>query len=183
VEILRREHGWIAGMTDCLEKLIAEGRARGQLDEEAYELLELYETFADGRHQEKEESVLFTELLSVASDAERRLLGRLLQDHEAERRRMASMRLHLMGAVYGEPLCVRTFAQEAAAYLDLHRAHMQREGEQLFPLVERLLTPDADERVAAGFEALEGGSGDPHGIAERIRGLRRRLGMPVPPAA
>lgn len=183
IEILRREHVWIGLMAECLEKLVAEARVEDQLPSEAAELLGLYETFADGRHQEKEEGVLFPELLASTDENDRRSLAKLLADHEGERRHMASMRLHLLGALQGEPLCVREFARAAGAYIELHRSHMQREAMVLFPMAQRLLDGQADERVAAGFEALEGGSGDPHGLAEQILSLRRHVGLPIPPAA
>jgi len=183
IEILRREHGWIAWMAECLETLTAEGRAAGQLPPEASELLFLYETFADGRHQDKEEGVLFGELIAAASDEERTLVGKLLEDHEAERKLMASMRLHLLGALHGEPGCVREFTRAASRYIDLHRSHMHREAAVLFPMAERLLGTAADARVTKGFEQIEGGPGDVHGIEEQILHLRGRVGLPVPPAA
>lgn len=183
LKILEREHGWIARMGVCLERLIAESRSTDQLPEEASELLVLYESFADGRHQEKEEGVLFPALLAFADGRERAVLEQLLQDHGAERRHLAEMRVNLHGALYGEPLSVRAFAAAANDYMELHRAHMGREGEILFPMVERLLTPDADAEVSEGFDALEGGSGDPHGLEEQIQGLCRRIGVPMPPAA
>jgi hypothetical protein len=34
-----------------------------------------------------------------------------------------------------------------------------------------------------GFENLEGGAGDPHGLREQILRLRSRAGLPRPPAA
>jgi hemerythrin-like domain-containing protein len=183
LDILEREHTWIGWMAACLEKLVADARADDRLPEEAYELLQLYESFADGRHQEKEEAVLFPVLLDRTGDEDRDMLGTLLSDHQAERRHMSGMRANLLGAVHGEPVCVREFAREATEYLARHRAHMHRETETLLPLTERLLTPEADALVAAGFESLEGGAGDPHGIEEQIKGLSKRTGVPAPPAA
>lgn len=183
IEVLGREHGLIAALAECLETLVADSRASGQLAPEAGELLGLYESFADGRHQEKEEAVLFLELLSVADEVERAALGRLLDDHRGERAHMASMRLHLMGALSDEPGCVRAFARAAGEYMDLHRQHMQRENEGLFPMAARLLSAEADARVVAGFEAMEGGADDPHALVEQVASLRARVGLPVPPAA
>lgn len=183
LDVLTREHTWIGAMAACLEALVARAHADDQLPEPAYELLHLYESFADGRHQEKEETVLFPELLRGADEEDRRELGQLLADHGEERQHLSAMRSNLLGAVYGEPLCVRTFAAEARAYLDRHRSHMAREHATLFPMARRLLTPEADARVVAGFEHLEGGAGDPGGLGERIGGLCRRVGLPMPPAA
>jgi hemerythrin-like domain-containing protein len=183
LDVLHREHSWITTMATCLEALVARARATDQLPEPAYELLHLYESFADGRHQEKEEGVLFPELLRCANGQELRELEQLVADHADERQHLSLMRSNLLGAVHGEPGCVRTFASEARAYLDRHRSHMAREHAQLFPMARRLLTPEADARVVQGFEHIDGGSGDPAGIGERLEGLCRRAGIPVPPAA
>lgn len=183
IDILEREHLWIGWMAESLEALLARAKAQGVLDEMAYELFSLYEVFADGRHQDKEEEVLFPALLTAADDAERALLGQLLSDHENERRHMASMRVNLFGAVHGEPRNLLEFVRSAGEYLDLHRVHMLRENQVLLPMAARLLDDSSDAATAAGFEALEGGSGDPHGIREQILGLRRRVGLPQPPAA
>ncbi len=89
------------------------------------------------------------------------------------------MRNNVLGAVHGEPGCVRGFVREAGEYLGLHRAHMAREEELLFPLVERLLDDGADRSLAA---ELERGSVPP-ALREQILSLRRRAGLPRPPAA
>ena len=183
IERLELEHRWIGSMANSLETLLADARTSNQLPREAYDLLSLYESFADGRHQDKEERVLFLELLDAAQDRDRDVLGRLIADHEAERAHMAKMRVNLLGAVYGEPGCVQDFLREASAYVDLHQAHMRREEEILLPMDERLLTPEADERVARGFEEIEGGPGDPHAVEEQIKRLLHRIGLPTPPAA
>ena len=101
IETLEREHEWIGWMAETLESLIARAKAEDILPEEAYELMSLYETFADGRHQDKEEQALFPELLAAAGDEERAVLERLLTDHEAERRYLSGMRLNVLGAVHG----------------------------------------------------------------------------------
>ena len=183
IERLKLEHRLISAMTDGLEAITARAKADRRVPDEAYELLSLFDSFADGRHQDKEEQVLFVELLDVAEDHDRSILSRLLGDHEKERRHMSGMRVSLLGAVHGEPGCVREFVHEADAYSTLHRSHMLRESEIMLPMVARLLTPDADLRVTVGFEKVEGGPGDPHGIEEQVGSLLRRIGLPVPPAA
>ncbi len=183
IDTLEREHEWIGWMAECLESQIALAQAEDILPEAAYELLSLYEQFADGRHQDKEESAFFPELLSSADEHEREVLQKLLLDHEAERRHLDAMRQNVLGAVYGEPGCVRAFVREAHDYLDLHHAHMLRETEILFPMAERLLSPEADERIVKAFEAIEGGAGDPHALREQILNLHQRAGLPRPPAA
>lgn len=183
IEILEREHQWIGWMAECLEALVIHAKTTDTLPQEAYELMPLYETFADGRHQEKEESVLFPELLGMADDRSTELLLRLLDDHATERSHMDQMRTSVLGAVQGEATCLRQFAREASEYLELHRAHMFRETEVLIPLANDLLSPEADARIVQGFEEIEGGPGDPHGLREQVLSLHERVGLPRPPAA
>ncbi len=186
IAILEREHRWIGWMTECLEALIARAHVDDQLPAETYELLRLFESFADGLHQDKEEHVLFVHLLDVARGNERDALTKLLTDHEAERRHLSGMRVNVLGAVHGEPGCVREFVREAEGYLGVHRAHMARESKVLFPLAARVLTPDADAQVVRGFgqvDASEEGGSATAGLLEQIVSLRRRIGLPSPPAA
>jgi len=183
IETLTREHEWIGWMATTLERLVARTKTDGRLPEEAYALLALYEDFADGRHQEKEETVLLPELVELAAEAEREVLQRLLVDHVAERELMVGMRASLLGAIHGERPSVQRFLRAAGEYVDLHRAHMEREGETLLPLARRILSSEADRRIARGFERIEGGPGDPHGVREQILALRKRVGLLAPPAA
>jgi len=182
-EILNREHEWIRLMAECLEALVMAAKADDAVPHLAYELIALHESFADGRHQDKEEDVLFPELLSAADQEDRDVLRKLLTDHDAERHYMSGMRLAVLGAIHGESASVHEFITRSSEYLRLHHAHMLRETEILIPMTERLLTLEADARVVHGFEGIEGGLGDPHSVEEQIRSLYRRAGLPRPPAA
>lgn len=183
LEILEREHEWIGWMTESLEALVARTRTEGALPLPGFELLTLFEVFADGRHQDKEEEVLFPELLSATAGHDREVLAKLIADHEAERGFLAGMRENARGAVAGDPVRVHDFLREATHYLKLQRAHMLRENEILLPMIARLLSPEADERVAEGFAQIEGGVGDAHGLREQVLSLLSRSGLPKPPAA
>lgn len=182
LEILEREHAWIGWLVSSLEEILRTTRATDRLPDEADELLALFESFADGRHQEKEERCLFPELLALADEAQRATLEELLRDHETERAHLQAMRLQLPGAQSAEPLCVRSFVLRASAYLALQRAHMRREQELLFPLAARLLTPQADARAAEGCARIEGGVGDPNGVREVVLALRERVRARSPAA-
>ncbi len=183
IDTLQREHEWIGWMAECLESLLVRARREARLPAEAYDLLSLYESFADGRHQDKEEQVLFRELLSAADDRDRQVLERLLREHEAERQHMAAMRANALGAVNAEPHSLVEFDRAASEYLALHHAHMRREATVLFPMAARLLDADADERMLREFRRIEGGATDPHALREQILTLRHRVGLPHPPAA
>lgn len=154
-EILAEEHRWIRRMVDCLEELVERSKAHGRLDYGlASELLDLFESFADGLHQEKEETHLFPHLLRRANAAEADYIRRLLEEHVHERSCMLGMRSNLLGAIHGEPLCLREFARLAESYVELHRKHMANENAIVLPMAERILTASDDVEIVEGFDAL-----------------------------
>lgn len=181
IEVLGREHHWIRHMLDCLDKLVERCEMTGRLDANtAPELLALFDYFADGMHQMKEERFLITRLLHRADVSQKGYIGTLLGDHERERRRMQSMRSNLLGAVYGEPLCVREFVGQARTYSELHRKHMAHENVVLLPMATKLLDEEDDRMILEGFRRLEESS--PRTTKEvfgYVEGVCKRLGVPV----
>jgi hemerythrin-like domain-containing protein len=176
VEILRSEHHRITKMIECLEALAERATEAGRLDlQSSTQLLYLFETFADGQHQSKEEEVLFPELLRDASDGDCELLRNLLDDHTDDRRSLASMRTNLLAAVYGEPLSVRLFVKDASAYVRRQRAHMEREEAELFPRAEELLSEEGHAEVVEGFAELDANAVDASEAEGTIRTLHERL--------
>jgi hemerythrin-like domain-containing protein len=178
--VLREEHRWILRMLECLERLTRDSEEAGRLDAAgAAELLALFQHFADGLHQEREERCLFPRLLARAgSVAERTEVGRLCGEHEQERLAMARMNKELLGGIFGDARSLREFQRAARRYVELHRAHVLHENRTLLVLAERLLLPEDDEAVLLGFTQLEhDGPEAVKRVFERIRSLCARLGV------
>ena len=180
-EILGEEHRWIGALLECLSRMLERVAAEEALDPEATELLAVFDSFADGTHQTKEERVLFPRLMDRASVTEGEVIRDLLGDHFEDRRLMRGMQNNVLGALYGEPLCVRELEELASQYLVLHRTHMQRETDELFPLADRLLTPADDLAIVEGFDAVdavdEGGAAARERLQRRIDALCVRFGV------
>ena len=156
IDLLQDEHRQITRLLDGLDRIVQRAAVRGQVDgPEATELLGLFDAFADGWHQDKEEEYLFPRLLQRASAGEARRIRSLFHDHSEERRRMMSMRAHVVSAIYGEPLSVREFVRDARGFIQLHRRHMAQENGVVFPMAERLLTDSDDQEIAQGFERVD----------------------------
>lgn len=123
IESPEREQLRIRWLTNSLDGLVAEARTSGRLSVEACEILAQLEALADRRHGDWWED---------GSLLERRDEGAEAREHgsgpEAERRHLTRMRIQLLGALGGEPLCVRGFLRAASASVELQRAHMQRQG-------------------------------------------------------
>lgn len=180
-EILTEEHRWIERMLSCLERLLASSAERGRLDSGAStSLLALFEYFADGVHQRKEEAVLYMRMLNQADLSEKACIAQLLGQHENDRRLMRNMRANLLGAVFGVPDHVHDFGRCGGAYLDLQRRHMAQENAVLLPMAGRLLDEEADELVCQGFRKVEQELGvETEPLYERIDRLCERLGVPL----
>jgi hypothetical protein len=123
IESPEREQLRIRWLTSSLEGLIAEARTSGRLSVDACEILAQLETLADRRHGDWWEDGSSLEHSDEGAQERERGSG-----PEAERRHLTRMRIQLLGALGGEPLCVRGFLRAASASVELQRAHLQRQG-------------------------------------------------------
>lgn len=173
LEVLREEHRQIARLLDLFERLAVQARRDGRLAAEpAAELLALFVHFADGLHQEREESCLFTRLFARARTVDERVaLGKLCGEHEDERRALRSLSSSLLGAIYGRGGDLERFLSESATFVRLHRQHLADETRELLPMAERLLQPEDDADLLELYRSLEQGGPSPERLAARIQQL------------
>lgn len=184
LEVLREEHRRIASLLDLLECLCDDGRRTGRIEAgPAAELLALFVHFADGLHQEREETCLFTRLFArVHTVAQRQALGRLCGEHEHERRALRVLVESLLGAIYGRSGDLARFLDESTAFVRLHRRHLAEETRELLPLAEEVLTSADDELLLELYRGLERGAPGPDVLDARVRALAQHL-RPTPGAA
>jgi hypothetical protein len=110
-----RRKARIGKLTRNLEKLVSAARASGQLPEEACEVLVQIEAWADRRSRSRD------------ADA-----GAYDQEHEE--RLLVGMRIQLLGALAGEPLCLREFLSQASKWLEEQRSRALRTTASALPL-------------------------------------------------
>jgi len=180
VDILVEEHRWIRSLLDSLSRFVAIHAADGGLDAQAgQELLDLFEAFADGSHQEKEERCLFPRLRTLASGKEARLLKRLAEEHTEDRVSFATLRAQLQLALAGDETAKRGFASDADAYLRMQHRHMKAENTVVFAMAERILTSQDDQKLIEEFDRLDHtGPEGTRRLTQRIEALGKKLGVP-----
>lgn len=100
----------------------------------------------------KEEEALLPLLVTRMSDSDEDSIVELPTDHLQERELLHVMRSDLMGAVLGEPRRFEEFPRNSSIYIDLQRKHLDHEHSVLLPMIERLLAPEDDSQVVAGFK-------------------------------
>jgi hemerythrin-like domain-containing protein/uncharacterized protein (DUF2249 family) len=151
---LRHEHDLILRALAVMQRLVN----APALDRQALgEVVEFLRTFADRCHHGKEEEHLFPVLAARGVPVDGGPIGVMLAEHEQGR---AMLRLMADG---GDAEAV----DAARRYAAVLREHIAKENDVLFPIAEQALTPAEQERVRAGFEAIEQTVVGP-GIHERL---------------
>jgi len=148
-DLLTQEHKTILRALDILDHMAARIEEDQPLAVEDVEtILRFLRAFADNQHQAKEESALFPELLrtSAANDAP---LRQMIFEHDQER-----------SLVEGLEDSLRTkrgmeFVHFANRLTGLIRTHIRKEDNILFPMAERCLSPEQDERVTTELNKFE----------------------------
>jgi len=111
--------------------------------------------FADGCHHRKEEGVLFVAMNESGLPAQGGPIGVMLAEHEQGRAFTREMKDAAQKWEGGDLSARAAVAQNALGYVALLRQHIHKENNILFPMADRLIPPDRQEKVATDFERIE----------------------------
>lgn len=106
--------------------------------------------FADKCHHGKEEGLLFPALAAADVQEAGEALAGLLREHEEGRKWIAEM-----SAAIDPVLNPAAFIHAAQGYTELLRSHIEKENNELFPMAERVLSPERLESLYEAFEEHE----------------------------
>ncbi len=106
--------------------------------------------FADKCHHGKEEGILFPAMVAAGVPTQNGPVGVLLDEHAQGREWIRTMEASLQPG-----LDAAAFTRAAHAYSTLLQAHIRKENEILFPMAEKLLSPDQLDALFDAFEAHE----------------------------
>ncbi len=155
-EQLSEEHRVIEVVLNVLDDLAREVEEGQSLDRDrAARALVVLRNFADKCHHGKEEHHLFARMTEKGFPREAGPLGVMLFEHGQGRRHVQAMERALQTHLEEAPEADREFAQHAREYATLLRAHIQREDHVLFPMIQKLFTPEEDAALVAAFEQVE----------------------------
>ena len=154
-EELMKEHDAILGALDVMEKISAgiETGAPFRKDDVG-RILDFLRRFADGCHHAKEEKHLFPALEQAGVPRENGPIGMMLSEHELGRKYIAAISVALERCDRGENASGE-IASNARAYTGLLRGHILKENRVLFPMADRFIPADVQDRLAAAFLRLE----------------------------
>ena len=169
---LRDEHRVILKALDVLEAATDRLAAGSAIPEAAWSaLLDWCVRFADARHHAKEERLLFP-ALEAGGLGSGGPIAVMLEEHEMGRRLVRGMR-------GGGP---QSRAADARAYIDLLRAHIEKENEVLFEIADAVLDVSTVGALARGYAAADlaqGGDTEPAAAEAALDRLAALLAEPV----
>jgi hemerythrin-like domain-containing protein len=111
--------------------------------------------FSDGCHHRKEEGVLFIAMNDSGVPAQGGPIGVMLAEHEQGRLFTREMKDAAQKWEAGDLSARAAVVHNAFGYVALLRQHIHKEDNILFPMADRLIPPDRQEKVAADFEHIE----------------------------
>jgi hemerythrin-like domain-containing protein len=153
---LRDEHEGIRLMLRILDAVatrLEAGQSVPRKDLDA--IIEFLAVFADKCHHAKEEEYLFPALEKAGVPRERGPIGVMLAEHSKGRGFIADLKAAVAGVAAQDRGSIDSFARAARDYIDLLRAHIDKENNVLFPMAESRLGDPEDAALVETFEKLE----------------------------
>ena len=153
---LVREHEIIEQVLDSLEREARAVAGGKPVDRQFFTgSITFVRQFADGIHHQKEEQILFPALCAAGMPKDGGPVGVMLYEHDEGRGHIRAMDAALQAASDGDIAAREQLVHEALAYVELLRAHIQKENMILFPMAGKVLNLRQQEIVRLGFEAAE----------------------------
>ena len=119
------------------------------------QLLEFFKVFVDKCHHGKEEELLFPALENIGVSNKGGPIEVLHHEHQKGREYVQTMNAALDQYTKGERSVVNEFVKSAKGYINLLNQHIDKENSVLFPLAEKHLSEQAQEKLWEGFEMIE----------------------------
>lgn len=161
-QILVEEHTLILQALDALEQKLAQVENGAPADRAYFErAVEFIRTFADRCHHGKEEDLLFKTMVDRGFPREVGPIAVMLHEHEVGRAFVRGMAEASANAAT-DPAAARRIIENGRGYIQLLRAHIDKENSILFPMADNVLSPEDQaylEKEFARFEAEETGAG------------------------
>ncbi len=181
-QILSSEHRIIEVVITCLERMTERANAEGRLDgPAASDAVEFIRGFADHCHHGKEEARLFPMMIEKGFPSEGGPVAVMKSEHEQGRAFVRGMSDSITGAAQGETGELENFTKHARGYAALLRNHIIKEDNILFPMADRTLSEEDQQKLLDQFEKVEAeeiGEGVHEKYMEIAHSLARKYEVP-----
>ena len=156
IELLMHEHDIILMVLGAVEQEAQRIQDSGQVNaEKAAQVVDFVRNFADRCHHAKEEDLLFVRLQERGMPVQGGPIGVMLMEHTEGRRLVKAVAEALPDATKGDPQAVAAVRNNLLGYTRLLRAHINKEDNVLYPMGDRILTPEDQQWLVKEFDRVE----------------------------
>jgi hemerythrin-like domain-containing protein len=155
-DILKHEHKILIMILEAAEQEARGLQAGRSADREKIgRMVEFFRHFVDRCHHVKEERHLFPKMKERSPVATTGPIELLLEEHREGRRLVSAIADGQAAIDTGDSHAAARLLEDLVAYVDLMRAHTDKEDNILFPLADRILRPADQEALATAFDRIE----------------------------
>lgn len=153
---LKEEHEGVKLMLNILEKVCERMEAGKDVDPGHVDrILEFLKVFVDTCHHAKEEDILFPAMERAGIPRDGGPIGVMLSEHVAGRAFVRGMAKAAEALRRGDRAAATPFQGDARGYIDLLRAHIEKEDGILYPIADARLSPATQKEILESFEKVE----------------------------
>ena len=155
-EMLRHEHKIILKVLEAVRHEAQAMGDTGKLNAEKLDkVLDFFRVFVDRCHHGKEEEYLFPIMEKHGFPHDKGPIPVMLHEHAGGRNAVQAISLALIKAKEGDAAAIEAVAVNLAI-LDEHlRSHIDKENVVLFPMADKVFTPEDQQALVASFEKHE----------------------------
>jgi len=155
-EVLKHEHQIVLLVLRGAEREVQSIAATGKVHADTVEqMVDFFRTFTDRCHHAKEEDLLFVKLQEKGMPGDHGPIAVMLMEHKEGRRRVKAIADALPQAKAGDASAIAAVKDNLAAYIELLRAHITKEDNVLYPMADRLFSPQDQQWLVEAFEKIE----------------------------
>jgi len=153
--ILRDQHRKILKIADVLEEVLSREPEPGDWDYDAIgDCVSFIRLYADALHHGKEEALLFPELESLGMPRDAGPIAVMLYEHEQGRAFAKAMADATEPARSGDRDAQNRLRNAGHGYIDLMRAHINKENNVLFNMADQMIAEPACRSLCAAYEGV-----------------------------
>ena len=175
-ETLRHEHQIVLLILDSAEQIVESHDLHA---DDIEKMIDFSKNFTDGCHHSKEEKHLFPKLCERGMSAEYGPIAVMLFEHKVGRKYVREIAEALPKARDGNADVITSLKSSLASYVQLLRAHIMKENSILFPMGDRILSPEDQSELAKAFDNVEAEEMR-EGIHQKYHQLAHELGKKFP---
>jgi len=175
-EVLKKEHKIVLLVLNGAEREAKAIQDTNKINvEKISQMIDFFRNFTDKCHHAKEEKYLIVKMAERGISSESKPVTFLLKEHVKGREKVKAIAEALPKAKKGDSSAIKSVKDNLFTYVQLLRGHIDREDNILFPMADRIFTPEDQEALTEAFEKVEAEEMG-EGVHEKYHKLAHELG-------